>query len=84
MFAVIAPPILIVVRRDGLYNLRAVPCRDDGECECISEVENHRQNATDLPSKTHSLALVAFGPDEVEEVGCAEDECDENTGEDVV
>lgn len=47
-------------------------------------MEDDGENATSLPCDQDILRFVAFRPDEVEEECSAEDECHEDTGEDVV
>ena len=47
-------------------------------------MEDNSQDTTSLPCNAHSLRLFAIGPEEVEEESCAEYECDEYSGKNVV
>ena len=59
-------------------------CSDDRNPQCGSQVKANSQHSSHLPCDPYSLRLFSFGPDEIEEKGCAEDESDVDASPDVV
>lgn len=52
--------------------------------DAVREHEDARCYRAAFPGESDPSILVASGPEEIEEEGCAEDEGDEHAGEDVV
>lgn len=47
-------------------------------------MKDYSKRTTDFPSKAHTLNLVAFGPEKIEEEGRSEDECHKNASKYIV
>lgn len=91
------PPIMSVLQRAaaiqpqqclrliGIHarDVRLVRRRDDREGQRGREHHDASEDAADFPRQTHGAGFVAFGPEEVEEEGCAEDGGDVYADEDV-
>lgn len=61
-----------------------MPGRDDSQAEGVGSIKDDTGDSASLPCNTDASILMSFRPEKIEEECCAKDECDEDSGKDVV
>jgi len=72
--------LICVICRD----VRTVRCNNDCEGQGIRETHDAREHRAELPGKADRLALVSFGPEQVEKESRSKYRCNIDADEDVV
>lgn len=72
--------LICIICRD----VRPVLCDNDCEGQGVRETHDAGEHRAELPGKPDRLALVSFGPEQVEKESRSKDRCNIDANEDVV